>query len=528
MLKISQGKNGAVASGNERASKAGIEILKKGGNAIDAAVAVGFVLGVCAPNTSGIGGGGFLLARINQKDIFIDFREISSKNAHKDMWDVDINGKIKNKQNSIGGKSVCVPGELHGLNTALEKFGTMRLEDVLKPAIDAAENGYKVNPMLAKDIKLYEKYLKKYKGSRELFYKKGVPYENGEIIKNENLAESLKLISKKGIKEFYKGSIRDKILKTLNKDGGILNESDFQNYKCEIKEPIYGKYRGYDIISSSPPSSGGTHLIQILNILENFNIGDIDLDSAEYIHIFSEIFKICYGDRAKHMGDTSVVDVPIRGLISKKYSKEISNNIAIKNSTNYSMFDPWHYEHEDTTHYSVGDSSGNMVAVTKTINHFMGSCIVAEGTGILLNDQMADFSNNSYGPNGVESLKKPLSSMSPTIILKEGKPFMAIGTPGGSRIISTIAQVISKVIDHNMSIDESLNSPRIFDNTKCVLNYENRFEKSEIIKLERMGHNTKVLKKWDRKVGAVQAIQYKDGKIIGAADKRRDGVVNCY
>ncbi len=522
----SVGKKSMVSSGKEKASQIGIDILNRGGNAIDAAVAVGFAMGVCEPATSGLGGGGFMtiVTPFIDEPIFIDFRESAPEMACPHMWEIGSDGKVVNKENAIGAKSVSVPGEVAGMIYALEKYGTMRLNDVMQPSIKLAEEGVVVTKMMEQMLKQYAKYLKRYEDSSRIFLRNNKYYKAGEIFRNLDLAKSLREISLGGKDRFYNGEIADSIIKTIGDNGGIMTRKDLEEYEVELKKPVIGEYRGYKIISSPPPSSGGTHIIQTLNILENFDVSKLEVNSSEYLHLFSEVFKLVYSDRVKFMGDTNFVDVPLNGLGSKEYAKILSKRIDPNRSQNPNIYDPWTYEHDDTTHYSIGDKEGNLVSVTKTINHFFGACLVAKGTGILLNDTMADFSTKRNDVNSVDSRKKSLSTMAPTIVLKDDKPFLVIGSPGGSRIINIVAQVISKVIDHDMDIQDAINSPRITQNTTNDLFYEDRMTRGVINKLEKMGHDMKKVLPWDKKMGGVQGIRFmEDGTIIGGADPRRDG-----
>lgn len=509
-----KGNNAVVSSARKEASEIGIEILKMGGNAIDAAVAIGFALGVCEPSASGLGGGGFMMLKNKNLSmpIVIDFREIAPKSAHADMWKIDLNGEVVDNEDSIGGKSVCVPGEVAGLIYALENYGTMTLEEVMKPAIKLAESGFVVTEMMYNHFK--EKPVR------------GNAYNNlelGGIYKNPHLADTLRLISKNGKKVFYETEIAEKIIDAINSDNGLITKEDLKNFDVRIKKPVEGEYRGYKIYSCPLPSSGGTHIIQLLNILENFNISSMNVNSAEYIHLFSEIMKSTYSDRAKYMADDTFCNVPVSGLISKDYAVEISQKINLERCGQIYVIDPWNYEHADTTHYSVGDSE-SVVAVTKTINHFCGSRIMPEKTGFILNDTMADFSPDNLSVNAPGPYKKPLSTMSPTIIMKDDKPFACLGSPGGEKIICIVAQVISKLIDHNMSIDEAIASPRFSDNLENIIMYEERIDENVIKELEKMGHDTKKLSCYDIKMGGVQGIVYLENlEIEGAADPRRDG-----
>jgi gamma-glutamyltranspeptidase/glutathione hydrolase len=525
MNRRSRGKKAMVSSGKGQATAIGIDILEKGGNAIDAAVAVGFAIGVAEPATSGLGGGGFMTIKSAEAEdaVFLDFREFAPGNASPEMWELDENGKVVGKENAIGAKSVSVPGELAGMVYALENYGTMTLEEVIEPSIKLAEEGVLVTGMTVNMLGTYSKHLKNCPDAKKIYLNEGKGFKSGDLLKNEDLGKTLKKISKEGMDIFYEGEIAEAIVGTVEKNGGVLTRKDLKDYYVELKEPVRGTYRGYTIISSPPPSSGGTHIIETLNILENFDIGSLDVNSAEYLHLMSEAFKFSYEDRAKYMADTNFVDVPLKGLRSKEYAKKLAGKIDMEQARNSSSYDPWTYEHDETTHYSIGDDKGNLVSVTKTVNHFFGSCLVAEGTGILLNDTMADFATRKYDVNSVDKRKKPLSTMSPTMILKDGKPFAVLGSPGGARIINAVVQVISKLIDHDMDIQDAIASPRIHQNTSDILYYEDRIEEEELDKLEKMGHEIFKRLPYDKKMGGVNGIKYENGEIIGGADPRRDG-----
>lgn len=523
----SESNKAVVSSGKAQATHIGVEVLKNGGNAVDAAVAVGFALGVAEPATSGLGGGGFMTIKTEKmtEAIFLDFREFAPESASTCMWQFDEDGKVVNRENAIGVKSISVPGELAGMVHALKQYGTMTLEQVLKYSIDLAENGIEVTEMMAQMLGDYAKYLEKCDNAKKIYLRDLDYYKAGETFKNVDLAQSLRKISKSGPDVFYSGEIADKIVATVCEKGGILSHNDLRDYKVEEKKPVIGSYRGYEIISSPPPSSGGTHIIQTLNILENFQVGDLDVNSAEYLHLLSEAFKLSYEDRAKFMADTDFVNVPLKGLRSKEYAKKLASKIDLNKAQNTKYYDPWTYEHDDTTHYSIADKEGNLVSVTKTINHFFGSCVVADGTGILLNDTMADFSTKKYDVNSIDKRKKPLSTMSPTIIMKDGKPVAVLGSPGGARIINAVVQVISKLIDHDMDIQEAIESPRISQNFSNQLCYEERIGKKEIERLLKLGHETVPRKEWDKRMGGVNGIKFTtENTIVGGADPRRDGI----
>ena len=519
------GKEGVVSTGKYETSKIGADILKLGGNAVDAAVAVGFALGVCEPQSSGIGGGGFMMIRLAKtgETKFIDFREIAPKNASPSMWVIGEDGKVVGNEKEIGGKSIGTPGEVKGLLYALEKYGTMSKEEVMKPAIDMARNGYEVSAVMNRDIKEKYNIIDNNAETAKIYLKDGLPYEVGDTIKNEDLANTLERISKEGEKAFYTGEIAEAIVESVKEAGGVLTLEDLKEYKIVEREPAKGNYRGYEIITSAPPSSGGAHIVQILNILENYDIGKLDINSPEYYHLFSEAIKMTFADRAKYMGDTDFVEVPMNGVLSKKYANELSKNIDMNKSKTYTEGDAWKYnESDDTTHYSIVDKEGNIVSVTKTVNNVFASGVVAKGTGVLLNNEMDDFVTGEGKANSVVPGKKPLSSMSPTIVLKDGKPVMSLGAPGATRIITGVAQVISKVVDHKMDIQDAINAPRIHDDYEKLV-YETRIPEKTIEKLKEMGHTVVPEGEW-LEYPCVQGVTMnEDGVLRGGADPRRDG-----
>ena len=523
------GENAVVASGKYEASQAGLEIIKAGGNAVDAAVATGFALCVVEPNATGIAGGGCMVIR-NQDgtSTYIDFRETAPSAANPYMWNLDSEGIDIDKANENGGKSVAVPGQVAGLIYVFEKYGSgnLTLEEVMTPAINLAQNGYYVTPSLLKDMLSVEEMMQKYPELKKLILNKdGSYYKVGDLYKSEKLAQTLKLIAKNGKDAFYTGDIAKSIVDSAKKYGGIITLEDLKNYKVVESKPVEGTYRGKKIISSSLPSSGGTHVIQSLNVLENFDMSKYGLYSSERFHLLSETFKMVYADRAEYMGDKEFIDVPESGILSKDYAKKLANKIDMNKSQVPTKDDPWIYEHEDTTHYSVADKDGNIVTATQTINWTFGSGVVVDDYGFVLNNEISDFSTDINSPNRVESGKKPLSSMSPTIILNEDNtPFMVVGSPGGSRIIPAITQVISNVIDYNMGIQESIDAYRMYDNTEDKIVYEGGLSKETIKKLESMGHIVEqYVDGYNKYFGGVQGILYENGKLTGGADSRRDG-----
>ncbi len=512
-------------------SQVGAEIMAKGGNAVDAAVAMGFALGVCEPFTSGLGGGGLATIHTAEgENFFIDFREVAPAAATLDLY-VDASGE-NNGNTKEGGLASGVPGEVAGLLYLLEHHGTMSRGEVMEPAIRIANEGFTVSAYCANAISdAYEKTQKFPEMSKVYLDENGLPWEEGSVITNPDLGKALQLIADQGADVFYKGEIGEAMVATLAKYDGVMTMEDLAGYGVHELEPVTGDYRGYTVISSPPPSSGGTHLIEILNILENFDMASMEVNSAEYVHLFAETFKLAFADRAKYMADTNFVTVPLGGLTSQAYAdkraQDIDLNVAMEQAA---PDDPSPYEHTDTTHFSVADVDGNCVAITKTINYYFGSGVMVDGYGFMMNNQMDDFSTDSESVNKIEPGKKPLSSMSPTVVLKpDGSPFLVLGTPGGSRIFSGVAEVISRVIDSKMDLHTAISVPKIWNcSNKNNLQYEKPLKGYEqyaltdetIAKLTEMGHGE--LK--TTASGAFQCIMFMDdGTLYGTADPRQDG-----
>ena len=514
-------------------SQVGAEIMQKGGNAVDAAVAMGFALGVCEPFTSGLGGGGLCtIHTASGENFFIDFREVAPAAATLDLY-LDAEGK-NNGNTMTGGLASGVPGEVAGLLYLLDNYGSGNLtrQEVMEPAIRIATEGFTVSAYCANAISdAYETALKFPEMQKVYWNDMGLPYEAGNVIANPDLAKALQKIADEGADGFYKGEIAQAVVDTLAKYGGVMTLDDLANYEVMVREPVTGTYRGYQVISSPPPSSGGTHLIEILNILENFDVASMKVNSPEYIHLLAETFKLSYADRAQYMADTAFADVPLDGLTNKEYAKERAALIDLEVAKEPVDFgDPTLYEHTDTTHFSVADVEGNCVAITKTINYYFGSGVMVDGYGFMMNNQMDDFSTDPNSVNKIEPGKKPLSSMSPTVLLKEdGSPFMVLGTPGGARIFASVAQIITRVIDSGIPLHDAISIPKIWNNGPMNnLQYETPLQGYEdyavteetVKKLEEMGHGE--IK--TAASGAVQAIQFlEDGSLYGTADPRQDG-----
>lgn len=525
------GKNGMVASEQGLATQVGLDILKQGGNAIDAAVAVGFALAVVLPNAGNIGGGGFMVLHDDKtgKDVAIDFREIAPAKASRDMY-------LDNQGNVIDGKSLFthdasgVPGTVAGMEYALKKWGTMPLSKVLEPAIKLADKGFIVSDVLAQTLKEEKSTLGKWSASKAIFFKNGEPLKSGDLLVQKDLAKSLRLIAKQGAKAFYQGEIATKIAKEMQSQGGTMTLEDLKAYKVVERQPIIGDYRGYKVVTMPPPSSGGVHLIEILNMLEHYPIKEDGVNSAKNIHHMAESMKLAYADRSEYLGDPDFVKIPVTGLTSKAYANErvktIDDNKA-RPSSNIKPGKPQPYESDQTTHFSVMDKAGNAVAVTYTLNLNFGSGIVVEGTGILLNNEMDDFSvkpgvPNAFGlvggtANAIEAKKRPLSSMTPTIVMKNNKPWLVTGSPGGARIITTVLQSVVNTIDHEMNPAEAIITPRVHHQwLPDELRVEAGISPDTIKLLQDKGH--KVVTK--APMGRIQIIQADDSGFYGYSDPR--------
>jgi gamma-glutamyltranspeptidase/glutathione hydrolase len=467
--------NGMVASQEALATGIGVDILKRGGNAVDAAVAVGFALAVTLPQAGNLGGGGFMIVHTAAGEtVAIDYREKAPGAASRDMF-LNASGEADSDLSRWSGLAVGVPGTVAGLTLALERYGTMRLAEVIDPAIRLAEDGVVVTPDLADSLRANQEELSKWPSSAKIFFKPdGGLFAPGDRLVQTDLARSLTAIAAGGADAFYKGEIGRLIAAQMQRDGGLITAADLAGYDAVVRQPVRGTYRGHEVVSMPPPSSGGVHIIQILNILEAFPIGYLGHNSAETIHLMAEAMKLAYADRSEYLGDSDFADVPVTGLTAKPYAEALRGKISAGRATPSATIkpnDPIPYESDQTTHFSVVDKDGNAVANTYTINFSYGTGLVAEGTGILLNNEMDDFSAkpgvpNAYGliggdANAVEAGKRPLSSMSPTIVLKDGRTVLVTGSPGGSRIITTVLQIIMNVVDHGMNIAEASGAPRI-------------------------------------------------------------------
>ena len=527
------GTGGMVVSQRKVASEVGAKILREGGNAVDAAVATALALAVVLPRAGNLGGGGFMLIYSEElkKTVAIDYREMAPLQASRDMF-LDSDGNYDKKKAQFSLLSAGVPGTVAGLHYALKKYGTLSWEAVIDPAITLAEDGFVVPHDLSSVLSNYRNRLTANAATAKSYYKRNkVPYGAGEIIKLPDLAWSLKELKKQGPAAFYKGKIAEKIVAEMERNGGLITSEDLANYKVKERAPVKGTYKGYEIVSMPPSSSGGVHLIQMLNMLEPFSLKEMGFGSAQSIHLMSEVMKRAYADRSRYLGDTDFVSVPLIGLTNKEYAKALLKEISlteVTSSEDISNGNPLPYESPDTTHFSVMDGKGNVVSNTYTLNFSYGSGIVIPGTGILMNNEMDDFSSkkgvpNAYGlvgfeANEIKAQKRPLSSMTPTIVFKNQKPYLVLGSPGGSRIITTVLQVVINVLEHDMNIKQAVISPRIHHQwLPDVLLMEEGFSSDTIDLLKEKGHTIRP----SRTMGSVQAIISKDNYLYGAADPRR-------
>ncbi len=529
--------NGMVVTQEAMATKVGVDILEQGGNAVDAAVAVGFALAVTLPRAGNLGGGGFMVLHMakTKETVAIDYRESAPAGATRDMF-LDEKGNAVSERSRFTHLSVGVPGTVAGLTLALRKFGTLPLKQVMAPAIRLAMQGFEVPLPLARSLQKRREHLLRWPESGQIFFKNnGRPYVPGDRLYQKDLARSLDAIAKEGTQAFYRGDIARKLVDEMQRHGGLMTLEDLENYRAVIREPVQGTYRGHEIYSMPPPSSGGVHLIEILNILEGYPLGSFDAENPDKLHLLAEAMKLAYADRSQHLGDPDFWRVPVNGLLSKSYAdklrKQIKGNRA-KPSKEIRPGNPLPYENSETTHFSVMDKEGNAVANTYTLNFNYGSGIVAKGTGILLNNEMDDFSAkpgvpNAYGlvggkANAVAPFKRPLSSMSPTLVFKAGKPFLATGSPGGSRIITTTLQLILNVVDHEMTLAAATKAPRLHhqwlpDHLELEAGFSQEIRQAlmdkghRIVDAEPMGSTQSILR------GA-------DG-FYGASDPRRPGAL---
>lgn len=530
-------KNGMVVSSHYLGSQAGVDILKKGGNAIDAAVATAFALAVTLPSAGNIGGGGFLVYHgADGKKTTFNFREKAPKKASMKMF-LDENGNIKDNANHEGLLSVGVPGTVAGLWDAHQKMGKLPWSDLLQPAIDLAENGFPSSwNMQGVQKRIQRENRPEYAATQKAFLKDGNNiYQPGELWKQPDLAATLRRIQKDGRDGFYKGKTAKLIAKFMKKHGGLITKEDLADYQPTEQPPIKGMYKGYEVYGMPPPSSGGVAVVEMLNILEGFNLGKMGHNSALYLHVLTEAMRRAFADRAEHLGDPLFnPQMPIEQLISKSYADQLRPSIDLYKASpsDSTKFNNAHLaeESEETTHFSVIDKEGNAVSLTYTLEYSYGSRIVVEGAGFLLNNEMGDFNpipglTNSRGligtnPNLVAPEKRMLSSMSPTIVAKNGHPVLIIGSPGGRTIINTTLQVILNVLEHDMNVAEAIEAPRIHHQWLPNITFMEKLGFSRDTKqlYEIMGHDIRYRGTQGRAMGIY--INPKNSTYYGGADSR--------
>lgn len=525
--------NGMVASQNAIASKVGADILARGGNAVDAAVAVGFSLAVTLPRAGNIGGGGFMLIYLAEtgETIAIDYREMAPPGASRDMY-LDENGDVDPTLSKFNHLSSGVPGTVAGLYAAHERYGRLPWRKLLEPAIKLASDGVIVSHDLANLLKSRRARLGSNPASLAYFYKKGgEPYAAGERLRQRDLARSLRLIARQGPDAFYKGEIAELIIRDMQANGGLIDAEALASYKPVFRKAVTGSYRGFEVVSMPPSSSGGLHVIQMLNVLENFPVRDMGPGSADSVHLLTEVMKLAYADRSEHLGDMDYYDVPVEWLTSESYAKQLAAGIDMQRARPSSDISPGvvpRTESRDTTHFSVMDRDGNAVANTYTLNFSYGSGISVPGAGFLLNNEMDDFAAkpgvpNAFGltggdANAIEGGKRPLSSMTPTMVMKDGQPWLVTGSPGGSRIITTVLQMIVNVVDHGMNIADATAVPRIHHQwLPDRLELESGFSADTVRELKRRGHN---IEHTDA-MGSLQSVMREGDLFQGASDPRR-------
>ena len=545
--KMVSGENGMVVSTSTQASQVGIEILKQGGNAVDAAAAVGFTLAVTSSSNGNLGGGGFMVTRMaNGKTFTLDYREMAPKSAYKDLFLDSSKNVIKDKSTKTHYAS-GIPGSVDGLLRAWKDHGSgnISIQQLLNPAVNYAENGFQLSKYEAKRFNNNKSFLSKHPETKRIFTRDDRNWKRGDIFYQKDLAETLKRIIKYGRDGFYKGKTADLIVSEMKNVANWITLEDLDNYTSKYRKPIRGEFNGLEVISMGPPSSGGILLIMMLNMFTAFgeindiDVFDLEFNSSKYVHLITEIERRAYADRATHLGDEDFWEVPNEMLLSKNYAQMRVQDINANSSTRSGEIkagDSPFSESEETTHYSVIDKDGNSVSVTTTINSGYGSGITVTGAGFILNNEMDDFSSkpgvpNMFGligneANAIEAYKRPLSSMTPTIVLKNNKPFLILGTPGGSTIITTVFQNILNVVTHNMNIKEAVDAPRFHSQwLPDQIDYEkNSLSKKTANQLERLGHKTEKR----GYIGEANGIMIDGGLFLGGADKRGENSAAGY
>lgn len=542
---VAKSKIAMISSAHALATTAGNQILKEGGNAVDASIAVSFAISVLRPHSTGIGGGGFLLYYNKEKGLteVFDFRERAPLAASRDMYlgrdgepiDFVYMGHTIPNASVNGHMAGGIPGLVAGLADLHKKHGTLPWAKLLAPAINLAAEGFPVYPSLAFATSNRQEILKNFEDSRRIFLPNGKPIEEGQILVQKDLAWTLAQISQFGPDAFYKGEVSKRFIAEMTRGHGLISPRDLATYQVKMRKPLSGKYRGYTIVSMPPPSSGGIHIIQMLNMLENYDYGGMGHNTEKGVHVLSEVMRRAFADRAKYLGDPEFVNVPIMGLMNSDYAKKQISSLDMKHASSSSEVgagDPAPYESPSTTHFSVVDSAGNAVSSTQTVNTYFGSCVVIQGAGFFLNNEMDDFSKkpgvpNAFGllgseANAIAAKKTMLSSMSPTLVFdQQDRLKLVVGSPGGPRIINATIQTIINVIDHGMELRDAVHAFRIHHQwyPDRIEVEEGGLEESVLKGLVDRGHQIFT----GTSIGDVQAVGWENDGWTGVADTRSEG-----
>ena len=534
------GSKAMISSAHPLATKIGVEVLKNGGNAFDAAVAVKFALAVVFPRAGNIGGGGFALFRMNDGTIgSLDFREKAPLTSDRNMY-LDENGDVISQLSTVGHKAAGVPGSVDGILKLHETYGTKSLNELIQPAIDLAHEGFPITEDQAEEFNEKREVFNEVNGA-DFFLLKDQAWQAGDTIKFTELAETLRLIRDNGRDGFYAGIVADQIVKEVQSGGGLISKEDLKSYDSKWRDPIQGSYRGHNVISMPPPSSGGVALLQLLQGAENYDIKNMGHNTSETIHVLTELERRVYADRATYLGDPDFYDVPVDMLLDKKYNEERFSTISLEKKTNSQDIKEGEVEvieSVETTHFSIVDPEGNAIGITTTLNSFFGCKVYVEGAGFFLNNEMDDFSAkpgtpNQFGlvggeANAIQPEKRMLSSMTPTIVEKDGKLKMVLGTPGGSTIITSVFQAIMNVIDHGMSMQEAVNAYRVHHQwlPDIIVVADNQIDSVTVAGLEELEHTVVSRSQW----GRMDCILVRDdGTLEGGPDyKRGDNYAEGY
>ena len=525
------GLEGMVVTQHYLASEVGVAILNKGGNAYDATIAVAFALAVVLPRAGNIGGGGFTVLYNSSDESFqsLDYREKAPLAASKNMY-LDKNGDVISNLSTLGYKAIAVPGTVDGMWELHKKYGSMDWKELIVPSIKLAKEGFKVSPLMADTLNRNYKSLSKFSETKKIFFQEN-PVKFNSLLIQKDLAKTLEKISNNGRNGFYKGDVAQKIVADMKRNDGLITFDDLENYKSKWRKPLIRKYKNFKVITMPPPSSGGLHLIQMLNILENFDLKSMKHNSPSYVLLLNEVMKYAYADRSQYLGDPDYVDVPVNKLISKGYAESISKKITIDSVTQSDDIKAGMYidlESDETTHFSIADKYGNLVSTTYTLNSSFGSKVVIAKTGILMNNEMDDFSSapgvpNQFGLlggkfNEIQPSKRPLSSMTPTIVFKNNSPFLIMGTPGGSRIITAVLQNFLNIAEFEMNLADSINKPRVHQQWyPDLLFLEKGFDVLHAEKITELGQEVYFMDPGT----ALESIMIKNNYFYGYGDTRR-------